>query len=69
MIAEAASKDRVWGIGFTEKNAMANRADWGENRLGKALVAAREHLRNEDVLGEQKQEEVGDPPKGDQIEE
>ncbi|KAF9881556.1 hypothetical protein CkaCkLH20_00702 [Colletotrichum karsti] len=47
IIAEAASKDRVWGIGFTEKNAMVNQANWGENRLGKALMAAREHLRNE----------------------
>ncbi|GKT47481.1 N-glycosidase R617 [Colletotrichum spaethianum] len=45
LLVEAASRDRVWGIGYTEKNAMANRENWGENRLGKALMEARRHLR------------------------
>ncbi|KAI9055964.1 hypothetical protein LZ554_000898 [Drepanopeziza brunnea f. sp. 'monogermtubi'] len=45
LLVEAASKDRVWGTVFTEKHAMSNREHWGENRLGKALMEAREHLR------------------------
>ncbi|EKD12238.1 uncharacterized protein L3040_000291 [Drepanopeziza brunnea f. sp. 'multigermtubi'] len=44
LLVEAASKDRVWGIEYTEKEAMSNREHWGENRLGKALMEAREHL-------------------------
>ena len=48
-LAEAASEDRVWGIGFTAKEAMApqNRQHWGENRLGKALMEVRSRLREE----------------------
>ncbi|KAI0006876.1 hypothetical protein F4779DRAFT_542582 [Xylariaceae sp. FL0662B] len=47
LLAEAASKDRVWGIGFTTRKAMAgqNPQNWGENRLGKALMEVRERLR------------------------
>lgn len=44
LLVEAASRDRVWGIGYSEKHAMNHRKHWGENRLGKALMAAREHL-------------------------
>ncbi len=47
LLAEAASLDRVWGIGFTAKEAMANRERWGENRLGMALVEVRKKLREE----------------------
>ncbi|TVY45810.1 N-glycosidase [Lachnellula occidentalis] len=49
LLAEAASLDRVWGIGFTAKEAeaMANRERWGENRLGMALVEVRKRLREE----------------------
>ncbi|KAJ9219329.1 hypothetical protein DTO027B5_5719 [Paecilomyces variotii] len=49
LLVEAASNDRVWGIGYTAKHAMSYRQHWGENRLGKALMEAREHLRQEDV--------------------
>lgn len=49
LLAEAASRDRVWGIGYTAKHAMSYRQHWGENRLGKALMEAREHLRLEDA--------------------
>ncbi|KAI4867014.1 hypothetical protein F4820DRAFT_415160 [Hypoxylon rubiginosum] len=47
LLAEAASLDRVWGIGYTAREAMAgqNRQRWGENRLGKALMEVRECLR------------------------
>jgi ribA/ribD-fused uncharacterized protein len=47
LLAEAASLDRIWGIGFTAKEAMANRLRWGENRLGMALVEVRKRLREE----------------------
>ncbi|KAK4656457.1 hypothetical protein QC762_310590 [Podospora pseudocomata] len=54
-LVEAASNDRIWGIGFTEKQVVEGPVDrewWGENRLGKALMEARRRLRGEDkVLG------------------
>lgn len=49
LLCEAASKDRVWGIGYTAKHAMSHRQHWGENRLGKALMVTREHLRSEEA--------------------
>jgi ribA/ribD-fused uncharacterized protein len=49
LLVEAASRDRIWGIGYTAKYAMSYRQHWGENRLGKALMEAREHLRQEDA--------------------
>lgn len=47
LLVEAASRDRVWGIGYTAKHAMSHRQHWGENRLGKALMEARAFLRQE----------------------
>ncbi|KAK7217120.1 hypothetical protein V2G26_005123 [Clonostachys chloroleuca] len=49
-LIEAAPNDRIWGIGFSEKDArsMRSRREWGENLLGRALVVARETLRMED---------------------
>ena len=35
--AEAAPRDRIWGIGFGARNALANKRRWGLNLLGKAL--------------------------------
>lgn len=49
LLCEAAPDDRVWGIGFDAKRAMAMQDRWGENRLGKALMAVREKLRKEVV--------------------
>ena len=49
LLVEAASRDRIWGIGYTAKHAMSYRQHWGENRLGKALMEAREYLRQEDA--------------------
>lgn len=49
LLVEAASRDRVWGIGYTAKHALSHRQHWGENRLGKALMEVRKHLRQEDA--------------------
>lgn len=49
LLVEAASRDRVWGIGYSEKHAMSHRQHWGENRLGKALMIVRERLRGSTV--------------------
>ncbi|CAK7231666.1 hypothetical protein SBRCBS47491_008008 [Sporothrix bragantina] len=46
LLVEAASRDRVWGIGYTEKHAMSFREHWGENRLGLALMEARRILKD-----------------------
>jgi ribA/ribD-fused uncharacterized protein len=52
VLAEAASLDRVWGIGFTaeEARALNNQEGWGENRLGKALMEVRGRLRQEETM-------------------
>jgi ribA/ribD-fused uncharacterized protein len=49
LLCEAASHDRVWGIGYTAIDAMSHQNDWGENRLGKALMVVREHFKNEEA--------------------
>ncbi|KAF2167991.1 hypothetical protein M409DRAFT_22135 [Zasmidium cellare ATCC 36951] len=46
-LVEASPKDRIWGVGFGAENAEANRKDWGENRLGKAIMNVRQRLRDE----------------------
>lgn len=38
IIVEASPYDRIWGIGYDEKNALANIDKWGENLLGKILT-------------------------------
>lgn len=48
-LAEASPYDRIWGIGFREADAESNRENWGENLLGKALMAVREEFRKEDA--------------------
>jgi ribA/ribD-fused uncharacterized protein len=47
MIVEASPRDRIWGIGFGEKNALERIDKWGLNLLGKALVETRKQLRDE----------------------
>ncbi|KAK4495789.1 hypothetical protein PRZ48_013057 [Zasmidium cellare] len=46
-LVEASPTDRIWGVGFGAADAEANRKDWGENRLGKAIMNVRERLRDE----------------------
>jgi ribA/ribD-fused uncharacterized protein len=46
-IAESSPRDRIWGIGYGEKNALQRIDTWGTNLLGKALVRARNILREE----------------------
>jgi ribA/ribD-fused uncharacterized protein len=48
-LVEASPEDRIWGIGFTEKDAKENGERWGQNLLGKALVEVRRRIREEGV--------------------
>jgi len=44
---QASPTDRIWGVGYGAADAEANRANWGENRLGKAIMVVREQLKRE----------------------
>ena len=44
-LVEASPRDRIWGVGFGAQNAPKNRARWGLNLLGEALVEVRAALR------------------------
>lgn len=59
-LVEASPYDQVWGVGFRAKDADRNRERWGLNLLGKALMAVRERLMEDNK--EQKADEKG---KGD----
>lgn len=50
-LVEASPRDRIWGVGFGEKNAHANRHRWGLNLLGWALEVVRERLVEEQKKG------------------
>lgn len=41
---EASPKDRIWGIGFDEKNALENITSWGTNLLGNLLTKLSEEI-------------------------
>lgn len=43
-LIEASPMDKIWGIGFGKTNAMKNKARWGKNLLGKALMQIRDEL-------------------------
>lgn len=38
IFVEASPKDAIWGIGFDEDHALANKDKWGQNLLGKLLT-------------------------------
>jgi len=44
MLVEAAPRDRIWGIGYGAKNALANKERWGLNLLGQVLVEIRDEM-------------------------
>jgi ribA/ribD-fused uncharacterized protein len=48
-IVGTSPKDRFWGIGFDTESAEANIENWGENKLGKALMRVRERSAKEDA--------------------
>lgn len=39
---EASPYDRIWGIGYSEDEALFHEYEWGENRLGKILTELRD---------------------------
>ncbi|KAL6718898.1 hypothetical protein ACLMJK_003133 [Lecanora helva] len=44
-LVEASPFDRIWGVGYSAATAEQNRANWGENLLGKALMRVRSRLQ------------------------
>lgn len=46
-LVEASPFDGIWGIGFGANAADANRSEWGENLLGKAIMNVRKRLREQ----------------------
>lgn len=46
-IIEASPNDKIWGVGFNAEEAEGREAEWGTNKLGKALERVRERLRKE----------------------
>ena len=47
LILKASAYDNIWGIGFNAINAELNRAHWGLNLLGKALMKVRDRIGEE----------------------
>ena len=46
---EAAPRDRIWGIGYSAKNALeVPITSWGKNWLGQVLMIVRERIRKEE---------------------
>jgi len=48
ILVEASPRDRIWGIGFGEVRAMSEKARWGLNLLGKALMRVREEFAKQE---------------------
>ena len=46
-LVEASPTDTIWGVGFDAQNAEFHREDWGQNLLGKAIMAVRKRIREE----------------------
>ena len=47
-LVEASPTDRIWGVGFSALDAEANRKDWGQNLLGRAIMAVRQRIREQE---------------------
>ncbi|KAI9660965.1 MAG: hypothetical protein M1821_009292 [Bathelium mastoideum] len=47
-LVEASPTDRIWGVGFDAYTAEANRKDWGQNLLGKAIMAVRKRIKEQE---------------------
>lgn len=48
-LVEASKIDRIWGIGFSPKEApFSDKTKWGKNLLGKCLMKVRENLVNQE---------------------
>ena len=58
-LVEASPFDPIWGIGLAEAQAGDNREAWGLNLLGKALMAVRERIKQEQRQG-QGMDDAGD---------
>jgi ribA/ribD-fused uncharacterized protein len=56
-LIEASPLDRIWGVGYSPQKAEANRAKWGQNLLGQALMRVRDRLRAEQAAKEGATEE------------
>lgn len=54
ILVEASPRDRIWGIGFGEKRAMAEKQRWGLNLLGQALMKVREEFVKKQLEAEAK---------------
>jgi len=48
-LVEASPMDRIWGVGYAKGKALQNRARWGQNLLGKALMQVRDEIIAEDT--------------------
>lgn len=49
-IVETSPNDKMWGVGFNSDDALDHVGEWGQNRLGKALVNVRQRLRSGDFV-------------------
>lgn len=45
LLVEASPTDRIWGIGFSPADALANIERWGQNLLGLCLMVVRGQVR------------------------
>ncbi|KAL2065719.1 hypothetical protein VTL71DRAFT_3389 [Oculimacula yallundae] len=46
VIVEASPSDRIWGVGFDAEHAEGREEEWGQNKLGEALMRVRRRLRS-----------------------
>jgi ribA/ribD-fused uncharacterized protein len=44
ILYEASKNDKIWGIGFYDKDAIHNKSKFGKNLLGNALMVIRTEL-------------------------